>query len=146
VTPQGIDPLGKRALYWMPVDSRVVVAKDTDREEGVSRGNDVPRPPTGRRRARPAGKHALYSTATAPSEDDAAGFTDIGADPLPLRGLLAVECSACGSVTRVSVLDFLMLQFPFGAWVPGRTFDHRMTCPACRRRTWTSVTLSSSMT
>jgi hypothetical protein len=27
-------------------------------------------------------------------------------------------------------------------WVPGRSFDRWMTCPACRRRTWISVTLS----
>ncbi len=145
MTPESFDPLGKRALYWMPVESRVVVTQESGAEEPVSRGNDVPRPPTGRRRARPAGKHAVDSTAVGPSEADAAGFTDTGTDALPLRGLLAVECSACGSVTRVSVLDFLMLHFPFGAWVPGRTFDHRMTCPACRRRAWTSVTLSSSM-
>ena len=144
MTPEGLDPLGKRALYWMPVDSHVAVSTGSEAEETNSRGNDVPLPPTGGRRARPAGKHALYSTAAPPKETEAAIFTDIGADPLPLRGLLAVECSACGSVTRVSVLDFVLLQLPFGAWVPGRTFDHRMTCPACRRRAWTSVTLSSS--
>jgi hypothetical protein len=145
VTPESFDPLGKRALYWMPVDSRVVVTTEADAGDSTSRGNDVPRPPTGRQRARPPGKHALYSTAVGPKDADTAGFTDTGTDPLPLRGLLAVECSACGSVTRVSVLDFLVLQFPFAAWVPGRTFDHRMTCPACRRRAWTSVTLSSSL-
>jgi hypothetical protein len=63
-------------------------------------------------------------------------------DPLPPKGMLAVACSTCGSVTRVGVIEFLVLQLPLGAWLPGRTFDRWMTCPACRRRTWTSVTLA----
>ncbi len=63
-------------------------------------------------------------------------------DPLPPRGVFAVACSSCGSVTRVGILDFLWLQFPFGAWLPRRVFDRWMTCPACRRRTWMSVTLA----
>ena len=62
-------------------------------------------------------------------------------EPLPARGPLTVACSRCGSVTRVGLVEFLALQFPVGAWLPGRTFDRWMTCPACRRRTWTSVTL-----
>jgi len=45
-------------------------------------------------------------------------------------------------VTRVGLIDFLLLQFPLGAWLPRRVFDRWMTCPACRRRTWTSVTLT----
>ena len=39
-------------------------------------------------------------------------------DPLPARGLLTVVCSRCGSVTRVGLLEFLVLQFPVGAWLP----------------------------
>jgi hypothetical protein len=27
-------------------------------------------------------------------------------------------------------------------WLPRRPFDRWMTCPACRRRSWTSVTLT----
>ena len=53
-----------------------------------------------------------------------------------------MACSRCGSVTRVGLIEFLVLQFPVWAWLPCRTFDRWMTCPACRHRTWTSVTLS----
>jgi hypothetical protein len=95
-----------------------------------------------KRRARPAGKHALFSAATPASEHEAATSTADGTDPLPPRGALSVACSSCGAVSRVGVFDFLLLQFPFAAWLPRRTFDRWMTCPACRRRTWTSVTLA----
>ena len=53
-----------------------------------------------------------------------------------------MACSSCGSVSRVGLVGFLLLQLPVGAWLPGRTFDRWMTCPACRRRTWTGVTLA----
>ena len=42
---------------------------------------------------------------------------------------------------RVGALDLLIFQFPVGFWRPRRRFDHRMTCPSCRRRAWCSVTL-----
>ena len=47
-----------------------------------------------------------------------------------------------GSVTRIGVIEFLVLQFPVGGWLPGRTFDRWMTCPGCRHRTWTSVSFT----
>ena len=88
----------------------------------------------------PPERHALFSAATPAGEEEGPEGTSSG--PLPPRGLLTVACSSCGSVTRVGILDFLWLQFPFGAWLPRRVFDRWMTCPACRRRTWTSVTLT----
>ena len=94
-----------------------------------------------RRHARPAGKHALFSAAT-PAGERGRRRRSTAADPLPPRGLFTVACSSCGSVTRVGLLDFLWLQFPFGPGCPGGSFDRWMTCPACRRRTWTSVTLT----
>lgn len=136
--PDGPDPLGKRALYWMPVGAEAevedgVVADRRSRHHGVR--DDVPH-------ARPAGKRALFSDPAPADEsgpDRAAVDTD---DPVPRRGLLVVACSTCGSVTRVGLVEFLLLQLPVGAWVPRRTFDRWMTCPSCRRRTWTSVTLA----
>ncbi|HEY2564046.1 MAG TPA: hypothetical protein VGI44_10070, partial [Acidimicrobiales bacterium] len=92
----------------------------------------------GPRRARPLGKHALYSDA---DPDRHASTPPSPGDPMPDRGVFTVTCSACGETKRIGVLDLLVLQFPFGIWFPGRTFDHKMTCPACRRRTWLSVTL-----
>ncbi len=88
----------------------------------------------------PTGRHALFSAATPAGEEEGPEGSPSG--PLPSRGILTVACSSCGSVTRVGILDFLWLQLPFGVWLPRRVFDRWMTCPACRRRTWTSVTLS----
>ena len=137
---EGPDPLGKRALYWMPVETEADGDADLDGLNGMTVGNEaLSKAP---RHARPAGRHALFSDATPAGEPepDRAGAT--AADPVHNRGVLTVACSRCGSVTRVGIIEFLILQFPVGAWLPGRTYDRRITCPACRRRAWTSVTLT----
>jgi hypothetical protein len=123
---EGPDPLGKRALFWMPVEA-------TTRDERSTNGESSARP----RRARPLGKHALYSEAGTGADVPVAP----SGDHMPDRGVFTVTCSACGQVSRIGLLDLLVLQFPIGIWLPGRTFDHKMTCPACRRRAWLSVTL-----
>lgn len=123
----GPDPLGKRALFWMPVESSAPGSRPAKGERSV-----------GARRARPLGKHALYTDA---GDERPAPSPPPSGDPMPDRGVFTVTCSACGEVSRIGVLDLLVLQFPFGIWFPGRTFDHKMTCPSCRRRTWLSVTL-----
>jgi hypothetical protein len=136
----GPDPLGKRALYWMPVGAEA----DADVAGGDATGRgDVVQPGAGQvPHARPAGKRALFSDAMPSTEPDPGRATATADEPLPSTGVLSVACSTCGSVSRVGLVEFLVLQFPFGAWLPGRTFDRWMTCPACRRRTWTSVTLA----
>ena len=139
---EGPDPLGKRALFWMPVENEAVEEDEPPRGPATATGEPAHRPPGAARHARPAGKHALFSDATPadePERDRAVATTD---DPLPARGALTVVCSRCGSVTRVGLVDFVLLQLPVWAWLPFRTFDRWMTCPACRHRTWTSVTLS----
>ena len=75
----------------------------------------------------PPGKEALYSTAPAP-----------GAGPF------VVECSGCRAVSRIGLVDLLLFQLPFGYWLPRGRFDRRMTCPACRRRSWVSLTCGRS--
>ena len=135
----GSDPLGKRALYWLPVDEQAVAGDGYQPQARTTLGTDTVQLDPDRRHARPTGKHALFSAATPAGEDETPGSAT---DPLPPRGVFTVACSSCGSVTRVGILDLLLLQFPFGAWLPRRVFDRWMTCPACRRRTWTSVTLS----
>ncbi len=132
-----LDPLGRRALFWLPVDAQVTV--DHGEEPAASAAE---RPPTGPRRARPAGKHALYSAATPAGDRSGGNPAATASDPLPRRGALRVECSSCGSVTRMGLFDFALLQLPIGWWIPGKVFDHRMTCPVCRRRVWTSVTVA----
>jgi hypothetical protein len=114
------DPLGKRALFWVP---------GAQSDPGSSK-----RPSTARV---PLGKRALFSSAPAPKHAEA----DISENPLANQGPIVVECSACQVVTRIGVLDFVIFQLPFGAWLPRGRFDRRMTCPACRRRVWASVTL-----
>jgi hypothetical protein len=131
-----LDPFGKRALFWAQPETVIApdptdVAPGDPTSEVIATGDDVAP-------AAPLGKHALYSAA-AHEPGPAAG--DPSARPLADRGPVTVECSRCGVVTRIGFLDLLIYQFPIGYWLPGRKFDHRMTCPACRRRAWASVTL-----
>ena len=113
------DPLGKRALFWVPSAG----------ESGpVGRGHTV---------ALPVGKRALYSGAL--PEPDSLATTS--GNPLDERGSFTVECARCRQTSHVGVLDLLIFQFPLGVWLPWGRFDHRMTCPTCRKRAWCSVTL-----
>jgi hypothetical protein len=114
------DPLGKRALFWVPS-----VGDEVSIEQGLSA-------------ALPLGKRALYSGAS-PEPDGLAMTSD---NPLDERGNFTVECARCRQVSHIGVLDLLIFQLPLGVWRPFRRFDHRMTCPSCRKRTWCSVTLS----
>ena len=134
--------MGKRALYWMPIDQEEGTEAVPDPIAGQSSGAGSSRLRPARRHARPAGKHALYSEATPAGESVASTSTATAADPLPPSGALSVACSSCGSISRVGIVEFVLLQFPFGVWWPRGTFDRWMTCPACRHRTWTSVTLT----
>lgn len=118
---QAPDPLGKRALFWVP---------SAGSESGVP-GTTVPLP---------VGKRALYSGAH--PEPDSLATTS--GNPLDERGTFTVECGRCGQTAHVGVLDLLIFQFPLGIWLPRGRFDHRMTCPACRKRAWCSVTLRRS--
>jgi hypothetical protein len=136
----GPDPLGKRALYWLPVEEQAAEWDGTERRRASTSGDAIAIGRPERRHARPSGKHALFSAATPAGDAEVPVAT--AADPLPPRGFLTVACSSCGSVSRVGILGFLCLQLPFGIWLPGRAFDRWMTCPVCRRRAWMSVTLS----
>jgi hypothetical protein len=115
------DPLGKRALFWAsPAESG-----------GVGSGG------AGATVALPLGKHALFSGA--PVQSDSLAATS--ENPLAERGAFKVECQRCQQTSHVGVLDMVIYQFPVGVWLPRRRFDHRMTCPSCRKRAWCSVTL-----
>jgi len=140
VISEGPDPLGKSALYWMPVEPEAQWDAGIDGATGAAVPDEAQW--RARRHARPAGRHALFSDARPADESERyrAGVT--AADPVHDSGVLTVACSRCGSVTRVGMIEFLLLQFPVGVWLPGRTYDRRMTCPACRHRAWTSVTLT----
>ena len=110
--------MGKRALFW---------AQPEAAQSGAARGLGPP-----------LGKHALYSEA-APAPDEPVG--DPVENPVAGRGPVTVQCQHCRAVSRIGFLDLLIYQFPVGYWLPRGKYDHRMTCPMCRRRTWASVTL-----
>ncbi len=87
--------------------------------------------------ALPVGKRALYSGAR--PEPDSLVMTS--GNPLSERGSFRVQCARCRQTSHIGVLDLLIFQIPLGVWLPRGKFDHRMTCPACRKRAWCSVTL-----
>lgn len=115
------DPLGKRALFWVPSG-----------REGGGQG-----PVAGSTVALPVGKRALFSGARAESDS----LLATSRDPLADRGSFTVVCERCGQSSHVGALDLLIFQFPVGVWLPRGRFDHRMTCPVCRKRAWCSVAL-----
>jgi hypothetical protein len=117
------DPLGKRALYGTPPG--VPKSRPASPADGRSTG------------ALPVGKRALYSEM--PSETGS--VRDVADNPLTERGSFTVRCQRCRQVSHVGLLDMLIFQFPIGVWLPRGRFDHKMTCPSCRKRSWCSVTL-----
>jgi len=117
------DPLGKRALFWVPSATNA---------SGAST-----HPASSSTVALPVGKRALYSGAR-PEQDSVRATSD---NPLVDRGTFTVECERCHQISHVGLLDLLIFQFPFGAWIPRGQFDRRMNCPSCRKRAWCSVTL-----
>lgn len=110
--------------------------------EGAEGARDAgtPRQPGAARRVDPdpLGKRALFSSPPPPPPDAGAAAAGV---PATSRGPIAVSCSSCGVTSRVGLLDFLLFQLPVGYWLPRGRYGHRMTCPACRRRTWAGVTL-----
>jgi len=117
------DPLGKRALFWVP--------------SGAESGSSDARGSSGTTVPLPVGKRALYSGAR-PESDSLASTSG---NPLDERGVFTVECQRCRQTSHVGVLDLLIFQFPLGVWLPRGKFDCRMTCPSCRKRAWCGVTL-----
>ena len=115
------DPLGKRALYWVPTGGERA-------EPTVTAGSTV---------ALPVGKRALYSGAR-PERDSLAETSE---NPIAGRGAFVVECERCHQTSYIGVLDLVIFQLPIGVWLPRGRFDRRMTCPACRRRSWCGLSL-----
>jgi hypothetical protein len=119
------DPLGKRALFWVPPGG-----VNTPEQQVVPQST----------MGHAVGKHALYSEAR-PDPDSLAATSE---NPLASRGAFRVECERCHQTSYVGALDLLIFQFPIGVWLPRGRFDHRMTCPTCRRRAWCGVSLRRS--
>jgi hypothetical protein len=117
------DPLGKRALFWVPSGGA-----EAGSAPGGSEATTV---------ALPVGKRALYSGARPESDS----LLATSGNPLANRGTFTVECERCHQTAHVGVLDMLIFQLPLGVWLPRGRFDRRMICPSCRKRSWCSVTL-----
>ena len=115
------DPLGKRALFWVP-------SGGSAQDPPGSPGSTV---------TLPVGKRALYSGASPETDSRVA----TSGNPLDARGTFTVVCERCLQTSYVGVLDLLIFQLPIGVWLPRGRFDRRMTCPTCRKRAWCSVTL-----
>jgi len=129
------DPLGRRAVFRAPA---MPFVGGSERDVGSGDAVDPSRRGSGpqpSRTVRPTGKHALYS-ATEP------GSGRSGRPETAGSGWFVVRCSSCQTATRVGLLGLAALALPFGVWLPGRRYDHWMTCPSCRRRTWVGITLA----
>lgn len=120
MSPEGPDPLGKRALFWAPAE-RV--------EDQVRPGEVEPED---------VGKYALFSRFSDSMDDEQPGPV-VPSIPRGFLPPVELRCSSCGTHSDVDVVGFLALHVPFFFWRPGRGFTRFMTCPACRRRTWLSA-------
>ncbi len=121
--------------------------------DGIDRVGTSRPPRRGVRRSKVAGKHALFSVADADSTrrmsgaDVAAGM---GAGKQALFstrnapfGTAKIECSTCGRTTRVNLLELLAARLPLSLWLPFRSYDHLMRCPACGKLAWCRMSLFS---
>jgi transcription elongation factor Elf1 len=88
----------------------------------------------------PTGKRALF---TARGGEDLTGdgkdalFSDRDRPP----GRVAIECGRCGATSHLSPTEALRRVLMLSAWIPGKTFSRRITCPACGLRSWVRMRL-----
>lgn len=122
-------------------------APETPRPPGV--GSPGSRP----RRSDPTGKRALFSTAPGPGGPQPPPPTveelqqladDVARQPARpsmagFLGSVTVECRRCATTSVIDPVRSLRLHLPLVVIRPGRGHTHLMTCPACRRRGWLSV-------
>jgi hypothetical protein len=162
------DPLGKRALFWVPAqrdeegprypDGEDVPGKHalysdgglavppsgraqprsgrSDRSLGGIAGHSATRRPTGPRRPAPPEAGAAARRAAAAVAPDNLERPDGSG----MFGSLTLQCSSCRVLSRVDLIEYIVLHLPIWLWRPGRGYTRFMTCPACRRRTWVSAT------
>jgi hypothetical protein len=97
------------------------------------------------------GKRALFSVAD-PPRDGAPGATRTirptamskeslfsASEDARRFGTVVVGCSACGARSRLGWAEFAWRHLPFWLWLPWMRYSRFMSCPACDRRTWLSV-------
>ena len=117
---QAPDPLGKRALFWVP---------------SVGGGGSDPTSACRRRCPSASGR-----CTRARGRDGQPGH-DVGQSARRAGHVHGRMRALPADVSHVGMLDLLIFQFPLGGVAARGRFDHRMTCPSCRKRAWCSVTL-----
>lgn len=54
-------------------------------------------------------------------------------------GPFLIECSGCGGVTRVDLIQLVRLAFPINFTIPLRYHHTWLRCPACDKRRWVRI-------
>ncbi len=54
-------------------------------------------------------------------------------------GTALLTCSGCGVRSRISVVETVVRIFAISLWIPGRTYNRWMQCPACQQRRWCRI-------
>lgn len=81
----------------------------------------------------PLGKRALYSR----SASELSADLDLGEGAA--SGPFRVECSACGRVSPISLVEVAARAVPLPLFIPFRRFPSLLRCPACDERTWVRI-------
>lgn len=102
------------------------------------------------RKIDPLGKRALFAPPVDPPDptvdDDplVGGHAPDGKAALfstgPHRpGTVILDCSNCGSRTRMSAIEAGVRILFLTLWIPGREYNRYIQCPICQRRTWSRI-------
>jgi hypothetical protein len=63
-------------------------------------------------------------------------------ESVPALGAVSIECSGCGRRSVLGLSGALRAMLPsLYLPLPRRRYDWWLRCPACKRRTWTDVSL-----
>lgn len=86
------------------------------------------------------GRRSFYS-GNGPAGDDSGPSREHDAvfqrDDVPGRAV--VECSRCRAVTRIETGEAIKRILGLSMWIPGRSYNRRLRCPSCHRRSWVRI-------
>ena len=97
------------------------------------------------RKVDPTGKHALFSAPPQAARDTITpgnqkegrhAFYSTGPRQ---SGTAIVICKACGTRSRLSLVDLGVRLLSISVWVPGRKHSHWMRCPGCHQHRWCQI-------
>lgn len=98
----------------------------------------------------PLGKRALFEAPPAEAEDLLRSDPLVGGDKPEGRAALyssgprrpgtsVLECSHCGTRSRMSTIEAMVRVLAVSAWIPGLRYNRWVQCPQCIRRTWSRI-------